>query len=190
MFQGSRASSIRIRSALLIAAILTLSSCTSDSTPAGGSNALPGNALDGSGNQSNGIVGNENAEVGQVWWFALPLPVNSSETDIEITSSSVLEPAKGLKVLGYGAYDLEDTEGLPLMALEGSGDAPKFDELKNHANEPVTVKGGEESEIFFAVRLKIEAPPSGTTRSCRYEYRQGQQLYRQTLNCELDLRTN
>ncbi|MFJ9638436.1 hypothetical protein [Streptomyces sp. NPDC101178] len=151
---------------------------------------IPGNALDGSGNQSNGTVGNENAKLGQVWWFALPIPVNIAKQDIQITAVSVVEPAHGLKILEYGAFKLEDTEGLPLMALEGSEDAPKFDKLKNYATKPVTVKANEESEIFFAARLQIESPPKGTTRYCRFEYKQAQKLYAQTLDCELDLQTN
>ncbi|MFI1188949.1 hypothetical protein [Streptomyces californicus] len=178
-----------MRSALLLAAVLALSSCTSGGTNTDGSSALRGSALDTSGNQSSGVVGNENAKVGQVWWFALPIPVNISGQDIEIISSSVPKPAEGLKVLGYGAFRLEDTEGLPLIALEGSADSPDFGKIKNHVTEPVTVKAGEESDIFYAVRLKIEEPPSGTTRSCRFAYKQGQRLYQQTLDCELDLQT-
>ncbi|MFF3098105.1 hypothetical protein [Streptomyces cyaneofuscatus] len=151
---------------------------------------ISGSALDGSGNQSNGTVGNENAKLGQVWWFALPIPVNISKQDIEITAVSVMEPADGLKILEYGAYNLEDTEGLPLMALEGSKDAPKFDKLKNYATKPVVVRANEESDIFFTARMKIESPPKGTTRYCRFEYKQGKGLYTQTLDCELDLQTN
>ncbi|WP_326681695.1 hypothetical protein [Streptomyces sp. NBC_01237] len=149
-----------------------------------------GSSLEESGNQSSGTVGNENAKVGQVWWFALPIPLNTSNGDIKITDVSIVRPAQGMKILEYGAYDLEDTEGLPLMALEGAGDAPDFKKLKNYATEPVVVKAHEESKIFFVARMKINSSPKGTSRYCRFDYTQEKRSYNQTLDCELDLQTN
>ncbi|MCX4677755.1 hypothetical protein OG413_21000 [Streptomyces sp. NBC_01433] len=173
-----------------MAVVISLSACMPQSVPQSKDRVSPGSALEESGNQSSGTVGNENAKVGQVWWFALPIPLNTSDRDIEITDVSVVKPAEGVKILEYGAYNLEDTEGLPLMALEGAEDAPEFKKLKNYATEPVVVKANEESEIFFVARMKINSSPKGTSRYCRFDYKQEQLSYSQTLDCELDLQTN
>ncbi|MEU3344874.1 hypothetical protein ABZ723_07695 [Streptomyces sp. NPDC006700] len=65
--------------------------------------AVPGNALATDGVQSSGTVGTEHARVGEIWYFALPVPNNTSSTPIAITKVSVLHIPAGIKVLGYGA---------------------------------------------------------------------------------------
>ncbi|MFF8655049.1 hypothetical protein [Streptomyces huasconensis] len=140
------------------------------------------------GAQSSGVVGNEHARVGDVWYFALPVPYNTSEKPIEITEVAVEHVPSGMKVLGYGAYDLEDTEGLPVLTKKNGPHTPDFEKLKNYATEPVKVAAGTESDIFYLAEVQIATPPKGSARQCRFAYQQGGQSYTQTLDCEVELR--
>ncbi|MEU7579390.1 hypothetical protein AB0B50_17500 [Streptomyces sp. NPDC041068] len=133
-------------------------------------------------------MGSEHARVGEVWYFALPVPRNTSTEPIEITEVSVEHVPAGLKTLGYGAYDLEDTEGLPLLAKKNGPHMPDFGKLKNHATKPVKVAAGTESDIFYLAEVRITAPPKDTARQCRFAYRQGGRSYTQTLDCEVELK--
>ncbi|MEW2117698.1 hypothetical protein AB0945_21405 [Streptomyces sp. NPDC005474] len=166
-----------------VAAIL-LSACMN-----GGSEAPePGDALNG-GLQSQGLVGSDQAKVGQDWWFALPVPVNKSSKELEITKVSLVEVPKGMKVIEYGAYDRADTEGLALLVLEGAPHMPRLDRLKNYINEPIKVAAHKESEIYYLAHLKITGQASQSARYCRFLYRQGGKQYAQTLDCEVKLQT-
>ncbi|MEU9578440.1 hypothetical protein [Streptomyces chilikensis] len=178
----SLASSVRSRVPVLFAAVL-LGACPSSPEEAGA-----GRALDAEGVQSSGVVGSDHAEVGETWWFALPVPHNTSSEPIEITDVSLLHVPAGVKVLEYGAYDLDDTEGLPLLAREGEAETPDFARLENHADEPVKVAAGERSDIFYTVKLKVVAPPRGNARRCRFDYRQNGRSSSQELDCEVSLR--
>jgi hypothetical protein len=133
-------------------------------------------------------VGTEHAKVGETWWFALPVPTNTTSQPIEITDVAVLDVPHGIKVLKYGAYSKVDTEGIPLLVREG-GDAPDFSRLTNHIGKPVRVAPRAESDVFYLAKLKITSPPQGSTRQCRFDYRQGGQAYTQTLDCEVELKT-
>ncbi|MFF9127745.1 hypothetical protein ACF09J_31540 [Streptomyces sp. NPDC014889] len=150
--------------------------------------AEPGRALAADGAQSSGTVGNEHARVGDIWYFALPVPYNTSSKPIEITKVAVVHIPSGIKVLEYGAYDLNDTEGLPLLAKEGESYTPEFAKLKNYAAKPVKVPAGKGSDIFYLAKMKITAPPKEIARKCRFEYEQGGRAYVQTLDCELELK--
>lgn len=133
-------------------------------------------------------MGNEHTHVGEIWYFALPVPHNTSAKPIEITEVAVEHVPSGIEVLEYGAYDLDDTEGLPVLAKEGGPYTPEFAKLKDHSEKPVEVPAGQESTIFYLAKMKITAPPKETARQCRFEYRQGGRTYTQTLDCELELK--
>jgi hypothetical protein len=96
----------------------------------------------------------------------------------------------GIRVLEYGAYDLNDTEGLPLRAEEDGSYTPDFAKLKNYFTHPVKVAAGKESNVFYLAKMKITAPPKDTARECRFEYEQGGRVYAQTLDCELELKVS
>ncbi|MFJ4514523.1 hypothetical protein [Streptomyces sp. NPDC088816] len=170
---------------LALLAAFTVAEC---SPPREAGQAVPGNALATDGVQSSGTVGTEHARVGEIWYFALPVPNNTSSTPIAITKVSVLHIPAGTKVLGYGAYDLNDTEGLPLPAKEGETYTPDFAQLKNYATKPLKVPAGKGSDIFHLAKMRITAPPKETVRECRFEYEQGGRTYVQTLDCELELK--
>ncbi|MEV5339444.1 hypothetical protein AB0K93_13280 [Streptomyces sp. NPDC052676] len=152
--------------------------------------AAAGSALATDGTQSSGIVGNEHTRVGEIWHFALPVPYNTSSKAIEITDVAIEHIPSGLEVLEYGAYHLNDTEGLPVLAKEGGPHTPEFAKLKNYVAKPVKVPAGKESDIFYLARVQITAPPKETARKCRFEYEQSGQEYTQTLDCELELRVS
>lgn len=183
-FRASPEFSIRSEAVFLLAAFL-LAGC---SPTQDGGQADPGTALATDGTQSSGTVGNENAHLNEIWYFALPVPYNTSSKPIQITEATIERVPSGLKLLEYGAYDLEDTEGLPLLTKEGDPYTPAFSQLKNYAKKPVKVPAGRESSIFYLAKLKITAPPKQTARQCRFEYRQGGHKYTQTLDCELELK--
>ncbi|MFE7112623.1 hypothetical protein ACFU98_35670 [Streptomyces sp. NPDC057575] len=178
-FRASRASSTRTKGAALLICLL-LAGCSDSQSQ--------GKALDAEGTQSSGTVGNTHAKTGQTWYFALPVPRNVSSRPIEITGASVVDPPKGLKVVSYAAYNLNDTDGLPLLALEGESDTPDFAHLKNYAVSPVKVLAKKESEIFFQARIRITSPPEKNIKRCRFQYRQGNEEFMQILDCELELK--
>lgn len=173
---------IRVAAAMALAPAL-LAACTSEvSAP------VRGDALHG-GLQSQGVVGSDEAKVGQDWWFALPVPVNKSSKEIEITEVSLVDVPRGIKVVEYGAFSRDDTEGLALLVLEGEPHMPDLDRLENHIREPVVVPARQESDIYYLAHLKITAPPDHSVRYCKFQYVQGGKQYTQTLDCEVDLRT-
>ncbi|MET8576626.1 hypothetical protein [Streptomyces sp. NPDC005012] len=181
----SRAASVRTGPPLpLLLAAALLGACA----PFPG-RASTGTALSTEGIQSSGVVGNDHVKVGETWWFALPVPENTSREPVEITDVSVLHVPAGIEILEYGAYDINDTEGLPLLALEGDAHGPDFARLKNHIDDPVPVAAGAQSDIFYVAKMRIVAPPKGNTRQCRFTYRQGDRQFTQTLDCEVSLRT-
>ncbi|MFE5012282.1 hypothetical protein ACFRJ3_48350 [Streptomyces sp. NPDC056696] len=149
-----------------------------------------GKALDAEGSQSSGTVGNTHAKVGQTWYFALPVPHNISGKSIEITGASVVDPPKGLKVLGYAAYNVNDTEGLPLLALGGESDTPDFAHLKDYAKSEVKVSPKKQSDIFFQAKIRITSPPRKNIEHCQFQYRQGGQEFTQILDCEMELKVS
>ncbi|WP_411119942.1 hypothetical protein [Streptomyces sp. 058-1L] len=173
----------------MLLAVLALAGCSPQGSGSGnGAGAEVGTALATEGTQSSGVVGTESAKVGEVWYFALPVPYNTSSQAIEITEVALKRIPAGIKVLEYGAYHLEDAGGLPLLADDGGPHTPDFGKLKNYGLKPVKVKAGEESNIFYLAKLKITAPPKETARWCRFDYRQGGQAYSQTMDCEVELK--
>ncbi|MFF9020479.1 hypothetical protein [Streptomyces eurythermus] len=133
-------------------------------------------------------MGNEHTRVGEIWYFALPVPYNTSSKPLEIKDVAVEHIPPGIRVLEYGAYDLNDTGGLPILAKEGGPYTPEFAKLKNYAKRPVEVAARKESNVFYLAKMKITAPPKDTARECRFAYEQGGRAYTQTLDCELELK--
>ncbi|QES43510.1 hypothetical protein DEJ49_23270 [Streptomyces venezuelae] len=125
---------------LALLAALALAGCLSSIGPGG---AGAGTALAEDGAQSSGTVGNEHARVGDIWYLALPAPHNTSARSIEITRVAVDHVPAGIELLGFGAYDLDDTEGLPLLTKKNGAHTPDFEKLRNYATKPVKVKVAE-----------------------------------------------
>jgi hypothetical protein len=182
-YRASLASSTPIRAAALLVCLL-LASWSSHAE------RVTGDALDEKGNQSSGMVGNENARVGLTWLFALPVLYNNSGEIIEVTGASIVDVPEGIEVLDYAAYSRVDTEGLPLLVREGDVQTPNFERLKDYSKSPVRVAAEEESEIFFQAKLKITAPPQGDIRTRQFEYRQSNRDLFQRMDCEMELKVH
>ncbi|MEU3547752.1 hypothetical protein [Streptomyces longwoodensis] len=99
-----------------------------------------------------------------------------------------MDAPQGIEVIGYGAYNLEDTQGLPLIVPEGYPYTPKFREFKDYSEDGFTVKSKKVSDIFYVAHLKVTGKIQKNVSKCRFEYRQGDEVYTQTLRCGLELR--
>ncbi|SHH95310.1 hypothetical protein SAMN05444521_2812 [Streptomyces sp. 3214.6] len=135
-----------------------------------------------------GVVGYDHAVVGQEFWYALPIPTNKSQKDVRIIKAEMIDPPSGVKVLGYGAYRLADTGGLPLMAVDGAPGTPEYRKLKDHSKSGFKVKARALSEVFYVAHLKVTGPIRKNPTNCSFEYTQSDQRYVQTLGCEFELR--
>lgn len=111
-----------------------------------------------------------------------------SDRDITITDAKVLDVPEGIKVLGYGAYNLEDTQGLPLLAVEGYSYTPQFRKFKDYSEGGFTVKAKTVSDVFYTAHLRVTGKIQKNVKQCRFAYRQGEAAYSQTLKCGLELR--
>ncbi len=138
---------------------------------------------------SNGTAGTEKARVGQEWWFALPVPHNTSGQAIKITRAEVMSVPQGLEVTGYGAFKINDTGGVYFLSNAADSASPRFQELRNYIDQPVEVQPNQASKIYYLARLRVTDRVHGNVRDCRYEYEQGSRRYTQTLSCEAEIRT-
>lgn len=181
---GIRACSTLTKAAGLAAALL-LVGCTV-AQPAG--TRAQGTALYTETTMSSGVAGTEKATVGQEWWFALPVPHNTSREAIKITRAEVVSVPKGLEVSGYGAFEIADTGGVYFLSNAADSASPRFAKLENHIDRPVEVRPQQSSKIYYLARLRVTGPVDDNIRDCRYEYEQGSRLYTQTLNCEAEIR--
>lgn len=111
-----------------------------------------------------------------------------SDERIEISKAEIVDVPSGVEAIGYGAYDLDDTEGLPLLVKEGSRFTPKFRELTDHSKGGFTIRPKEMSEIFYVAHLRVTGTVHENATRCRFEYSQGGATYTQTLRCGLKLR--
>ncbi|MEU3447122.1 hypothetical protein AB0H29_07820 [Streptomyces thermolilacinus] len=138
---------------------------------------------------SSGTAGTDKAAVGQEWWFALPVPHNTSDETIRITGAHLVSVPRGLDVSGYGAFEIDKTGGVYFLSNAADSSNPRFTRLENHIGQPVEVRPRQSSGIYYLARLRITGPVDGNVRGCTYEYQQGSRLYTQTLDCEAEIRT-
>jgi len=135
-----------------------------------------------------GTVGYDHARIGQRWWVALPPPDNGSSHAIEVTKAQITQVPEGLKLLDYGAYLREETDGLALIAREGDKESPDFASLTNYADKPVRVQAKSYSKIYYLARFEVTGPINDNISGCRFEYRQGDRSYQQNVMCDISLR--
>ncbi|MET7619990.1 hypothetical protein [Streptomyces sp. NPDC005408] len=118
----------------------------------------------------------------------MPVPTNRSNREIEIANAKILDIPSGLEVIGYGAYSLEDADGLLLLGRDNDRFTPKYRELRDYSKGGFTVKAKALSDIFYVAHLRVAGDIQENATECRFEYRQGGVAYTQTLGCELELR--
>ncbi|ORT61401.1 hypothetical protein BKD26_04895 [Streptomyces sp. CB03238] len=92
-----------------------------------------------------------------------------------------------MEVVGYGAYHLDDTEGIPLLYTDKDPNGPKFRELKDYS-KGFNVKAKAVSDFVYVAQLRITGKVQKNPTECRYGYRQGGKLYKQPLRCSFELR--
>lgn len=100
----------------------------------------------------------------------------------------MLRVPKGMKVLQYGAYSANDTDGIVMLGIEGDTEDPHFERLHNHIHEPIKIKAKGDTDIYSVVRVKITGPIKGNPGGARFTYRQDGRTYEQTLKSDVALR--
>ncbi|RST19139.1 hypothetical protein E2C00_20800 [Streptomyces sp. WAC05374] len=146
-----------------------------------------GEALHG-GEQARGTAGYDHARVGEEWWFALPLPYNQSGRPLRITKVEMIDVPTGVEVVDYPAFDLDDTDGVPLLAKEGLPHTTRFSRLEDHSAAGVVVEPGSFSDAYYAAHLRITGPVRGEGRGCRFQYEQDGEKYEQIVGCAFDIK--
>ncbi|MFF8287787.1 hypothetical protein ACF068_00965 [Streptomyces sp. NPDC016309] len=116
------------------------------------------------------------------------MPTNMSDDDVEIVGAEILDVPGGVEIDRYGAYSLDDTDGIPLLVKEGDPHSPRFRELRDHSPRGFTVQAKTVSEVVYMAQLRITGPVRRDATSCRYDYRQGDWRFSQTLRCSFALR--
>ncbi|WP_143051644.1 hypothetical protein [Streptomyces sp. 1222.5] len=146
--------------------------CTLIGSGAGGATGpvREGNALDG-GMQSAGNVGYEHAQIAHEYWAGLPLPWDTSSSDIRLTAAEFTHVPKRLQVVEYRAFDAGETDGNVIFASTDADESSMGDlfKMRNYAGHAVTVKsapscnsGGKPPGInsYSCARLLSVEPPA------------------------------
>ncbi|MFF8932370.1 hypothetical protein ACF1AO_34465 [Streptomyces longwoodensis] len=185
------ASSSRTNQRRLLLACLTvclLSAGCSSNPATGGKDLTQGHALDG-GMQSTGRAGTENAQLGEVFWAALPLPSNTSRDPLTISKARFTTIPKGLKVSEYKVFDVNEVGGVIYLAYSGGKYGTRNPEkYRDHSSEPLKVKGRTSSHYYYAAKVTVTGPVKTDLEGCRYWYEQKGREYRQDVPCQTTIR--
>ncbi|NGO77938.1 hypothetical protein G6045_20065 [Streptomyces sp. YC504] len=134
-------------------------------------------------------AGTEHARLGETFWAAVGFPDNVSSKPLTITDVTLLDAPDGLRVLGYAAFSVDDTDGfVPLARGRHETGMPDFDSLPDHAKAPLVVQPHSDAVIFYMAKVQITAPPKGIWGATRFDYIQNDRHYQQTLHCEFELK--
>ncbi|MFB7238084.1 hypothetical protein ACFCXK_25215 [Streptomyces sp. NPDC056269] len=161
---------------------VTLVGCASEPTTSENGELL------GEGTQSAGVVGSDEARIGQEWTIALPVLQNVSDSEIKVTGARVDHVPEGLRVLGYTAYNRYDTEGVALLSYKGAPGMPDFGKFKDYAGSPIPVRANSEADIYYMVKVKVTGRVEGNIEGATFSYRSDGRLYEQSLPFEAALK--
>ncbi|MFF9158390.1 hypothetical protein ACF1AB_39900 [Streptomyces sp. NPDC014846] len=188
---STRTSRTRIVASGAAALLVLAAGCTLTGRGADGATGAvrEGNALDG-GMQSAGNVGYEHAQIAHEYWAGLPLPWNTSSSDIRLTAAEFTHVPKGLKVVEYRAFDAGETDGNVIFASTDADESSMGDlfRMRNYAGHAVTVKAKSSSRVYYVARVKVTGPVHDSLSGCRYSYRQGATQYQQDIDCSTIVR--
>ena len=174
--------------AALLAALLAAGCTSPDSDATASQEPARGRALNG-GMQTTGRIGTEHAQVGEVFWAALPLPRNATKDPLAIEKARFTKIPKGLKVGEYRVFDTDEVGGIYFLAYAGGKYGTKDpDTLKNHAGEPIRLKSDQESDYYYAAKVTVTGPVHHDLGGCSYWYKQNNRQYRQSLHCQTTIR--
>jgi len=176
----------RRRVTLTAALLVSVLAVGCESQPSGG--VAQGHALNG-GMQSTGRVGIEHAQLGEVFWAALPLPNNTSKDSVAINKARFTEIPKGLKVGEYRIFNATEAGGIYLLAYTGGKYGTKDPEkLTNYAGKPIQLKANQESDYYFAAKVTVTGPIHKDLGGCSFWYKQNGKEYKQNLSCQTTIR--
>jgi hypothetical protein len=147
-----------------------------------------GRALDG-GMQSTGRIGTDHAQLGEVFWAALPLPRNASKDPVVIEKARFTQIPKGLKVGEYRVFSANEVGGIYFLAYTGGKYGTKDPEkFKNYAGQPIHLKGKQESDYYYAAKVTVTGPVHDDLGNCSFWYEQNNKKYKQKLHCQTSIR--
>jgi hypothetical protein len=166
--------------ALALATVLLTAGCSSGET-------TTGHAIKGDGISSVGSPGIPHAKVGQVWQIAFPMFANVSNTTVVVNSVSLDHVPTGAKVVGYPIYSDNDTDGVVVDYLDGSGYPPDLTKIRNYTGKPITIPKHRTSDRYAMAAVKVTGRISEHITGCRVNYTQGKHHYTQLLACDFQL---
>lgn len=139
--------------------------------------------------QSTGRIGTEHAQVGEVFWAALPLPRNTTKDPVAIDKARFTKIPKGLKVSEYRIFDTNEVGGIYFLAYSGGKYGTKDPEkFRNYAGKPIRLKGKKESDYYVAAKVTVTGPVHEDLGGCVFWYKQNTKKYKQNLHCQTTIR--
>ncbi|MGW7244558.1 hypothetical protein [Streptomyces sp. NPDC054804] len=139
--------------------------------------------------QSTGRVGTEHAQLGEVFWAALPLPHNTSKDPVAINKARFTQIPKGLKIGEYRIFNANQSDGVYLLAYTGGKYGTKDPaSFTNYAGKPIRLKGKQDSDYYYAAKVMVTGPVHTDLGGCSFWYEQNSRKYKQVLPCQVTIR--
>ncbi|MFK0112570.1 hypothetical protein [Streptomyces sp. NPDC091217] len=146
-----------------------------------------GTALRASGPESMGVLGFPHAQVGQTYRFAFPPFVNGTGAKLVVEGVKLTKVPKGVKVIGYPVYSVNDTNGYIMGSQDGRKYPRDMTKMPNYAGKPITVGPHKKSDRYAMVEARVIGRVQQHLGGCEVTYSQNGKRYRQTLRCEFAL---
>jgi len=165
-----------------VGAVLLTSACshTSDAV-------RTGTALQAKGPQTTGVLGFPHARVGKTYRFAFPLFMNRTDAPIVVESVRLAHIPRGVRVVGYPIYSVNDTDGYILDSQDGLTYPRDMTKMPNYAGKRITVKPHKTSDRYAMVQAHVTGQVQHHLGGCEVTYSQAGKEYRQTLRCDFAL---
>ncbi|MFD8308392.1 hypothetical protein ACFV29_39585 [Streptomyces sp. NPDC059690] len=111
----------------------------------------------------------EHAQLGEVFWAALPLPHNTSKDPLAIKKARFTEIPKGLKIGEYRIFNANEVGGIYLLAYDGGKYGMKDPEkFTNYAGKPARLKAKQESDYYYAAKATVTGPVHKNPGGCSF----------------------
>ena len=146
-----------------------------------------GSALQAEGPQTDGVLGFPHARVGKTYRFAFPLFKNRSDAPIVIESVRLTQVPRGVRVIGYPIYSVDDTDGYILDNQDDIASPRDMTKMPNYAGKSITVKPHKTSDRYAMVQAHVIGRVQHHLGGCEVTYSQAGRKYRQNLRCDFAL---
>jgi hypothetical protein len=176
---------IAIASAISTALAIVLTAC-------GGSSGWDrnGSSLAAEGYQDALTFFITHPRVGHVYRFAFPQLRNVGKKPVTLIEPRMDSVWKGLTVLGFPTYSLNDVGGRYLVDFD-EADEPYLNQLRNHAVRSIVIRPGQLSPFIIMVRVRFDRGKIGRTvpslRGCDIAYMSSGIRYRQKFVCNFEI---